>query len=384
MSRVVAIGIFLLSLTSWPVAIVLNKLNILKSERAVLLAGALYIGVVLVATLFLFRRNFRKVDPFMYAFSLFCVDATSSFFNALESDGYLKVPQLSNVSSVEPYLETAHGIMTSYWNGIVHFILCLASVALYTNRDSHREVILYWAGSLLNSMVVLLPACATGNIGIKASTLFNLLYVVLPVVVIFYYIEKRPFQARTFVKYETILKRPVALLFLAYYLAAIVLAVSRGLTVLGGRTSGITFLNKYEPYLKDPSGFPKFQALTYEYLFVVYYLVAIYGLFNPGQHWMADWSLVHAGAAAQAQFSYISSSLHRLTPRDYQSPRTGTPAIVFWTVNLALFIVPHLFAWWCQRDPENFGRTYTVDLATPVQTYTVSSSRRTVRSSKAE
>uniref|UniRef100_A0A0B7AHF0 EXPERA domain-containing protein n=1 Tax=Arion vulgaris TaxID=1028688 RepID=A0A0B7AHF0_9EUPU len=384
MTKAVAIGIFLLSLTSWPITIILSKLNILKSERTTILGGITYIGVVLVAIFLLFRRYFRKVDPLMYAFSLFCLDAACSFGTALELDGYISFQKLSNISSVEPYLQTAHGTMITYWNGTAHFILCIAAIALYTNRDSHREVSLYWAGSLLNSMVVLLPAIVTGDNEVTIPTLFNLIYLVLPLIVLLYYIDKRPIQARTFLKSKPIWKRLIDLLFLAYYLSAIGLAVFRGLTVLGGRISRTNYLDVYEPYLKDSSHFPRFQAITYEYVFVVYYLVAAYGLINPGQHWMADWSLVHAGAAAQAQFSYISGSLHRLTSKANHSPKSGTAAIVFWTINLVLFVVPHLFAWRCQRDPENFGRTYTVDLATPVQTYTLSSSRRPVKTSKAE
>jgi hypothetical protein len=348
------------------------------------LGGVIYIAVVLLAIILLFRRYFRKVDPLMYVFSIFCLDAVCSFGMALELDGYFKFSKLSNLSSVEPYLETAHGTMISYWNGTAHYLLCLAAIALYTNRDSHREVTLYWAGSLLNSMIVLLPGCVTGDKTVTIPTLFNLIYLVLPLVVIFYYIDRRPFQARTFIKYQPIWKRPVDLLFLGYYIAAILLAVYKGVIVVGGLVSKTNCLDVYEPYLKDPSSFPKFQALAYEYLFVVYYLVAIYGLVNPGQHWMSDWSLVHAGAAAQAQFSYMSGSVHRLTPKAYLSPKAGTPAIVFWSVNLTLFIVPHLFAWWCQRDPENYGRTYTVDLATPVQTYTINTSRRSAKASKGE
>ena len=37
------------------------------------------------------------------------------------------------------------------------------------------------------------------------------------------------------------------------------------------------------------------------FYFVPYYGMAIYGLLNPGQHWMVDWSLLHAGAAAQVK-----------------------------------------------------------------------------------
>lgn len=91
--------------------------------------------------------------------------------------------------------------------------------------------------------------------------------------------------------------------------------------------------------------------LTYFWYFVPYYAMAIYGLLNHGKTWMVDWSLIHAGAAAQAQFSHIGSSLYsingsQLLPADNFH--------VFWLINMSLAIVPQLFAIQCLVNEKLF------------------------------
>lgn len=39
--------------------------------------------------------------------------------------------------------------------------------------------------------------------------------------------------------------------------------------------------------------------IMYGYIFVTFYLSAVYGLLCPGQLWLTDVSLIHAGAAAE-------------------------------------------------------------------------------------
>lgn len=92
------------------------------------------------------------------------------------------------------------------------------------------------------------------------------------------------------------------------------------------------YMNHYEPYLKDPSAYPKVQvclpslyvcqvqvclpcasAFSEAYICAPqmlvsmmysapYYVIALYGLMVPGCEWMPDLTLVHSGALAQVRF----------------------------------------------------------------------------------
>ncbi|KAH9515268.1 hypothetical protein Btru_014030 [Bulinus truncatus] len=68
-----------------------------------------------------------------------------------------------------------------------------------------------------------------------------------------------------------------------------------------------------------------------------------------------------------AQFSYIAGSLHHHTGKALQAPVVGQPALIFWCINIALVVMPQLFAWWCRLDAEHFGRSFTVELSTPIK-----------------
>lgn len=96
--------------------------------------------------------------------------------------------------------------------------------------------------------------------------------------------------------------------------------------------------------------FSFFQALCYYYYFIPFYVAGLCALIYPGQFWIKDWSLIHAGASIQAQLVYICSSLKWRTEASYQVPDTVEARTIFWTVNLSLVIVPHLFALYCHRD----------------------------------
>ncbi|GFN90596.1 transmembrane 6 superfamily member 1 [Plakobranchus ocellatus] len=342
-AKYVVLGVSIMSLLSWPILVALDRLNIFKSERSALLAGLALILVALLLTILLFRRFFKRVDPFVYIFSLLCYDALPGLVLVLELDGYIPSFNATTLATgVEPLMKTSHGVVSTYWNGTAHLILYLAAIALYVRRDSHREVTLFWAGSLLNMYVVLMPALVTQTPNDKSAIYLNAPIIVLPILAIGYYMHRRPVQARSFLEAPKIWKRPVDLLFFMYFLLSATFVVFRGMAVLGGKTPSMKdYLKDYEPYLKDSQSFPKFQ------------------------HWMADWSLVHGGAAAQAQFTYIAGALNKRTSANMRPAMTGVPGLAFWSINILMLVVPQLFALWCLRDPENHGRTYTVDLATP-------------------
>lgn len=87
-----------------------------------------------------------------------------------------------------------------------------------------------------------------------------------------------------------------------------------------------TYMYQYEPYLKDPVGFPRVmvslekhmqpppsqwvvglslrtcwspQMLMYFFYAIPLLIVFIYGLTTPGCGWMLDWTIFFAGAMAQ-------------------------------------------------------------------------------------
>ncbi|GFO47835.1 transmembrane 6 superfamily member 1 [Plakobranchus ocellatus] len=280
---------------------------------------------------------------------------------ALQIDGYISNFIGFYFAEGEPYLNTAHGTVINYWDGTVHFFLYLAMIVLFCNRLSYREVGLYWAGSLLNSMVVLLLGAVTGNHPIKLSIFVNTPYLLLPIITSVKLLHERPPQARSFLQFPNIFKRPVDFLFLLYFGAALCISIYRALAAMGGNYSSMKlYVKDYDPYLRDPTNFPFIQVSSYAYFFVTYYLFAIYGLLCPGQHWMADWSLIHAGAAAQGQMTYILGARHHHTNWAFRFDTSGPEASIFYGINLTLLLVPQLFAIWCLCDVEKFGRSNTV------------------------
>ncbi|CAG5132466.1 unnamed protein product [Candidula unifasciata] len=358
----VPIAVFLFSQTSWLVSFSLSRLGLLTDQFAVFVAGVICLVLLIGGPLLLFRRYFKRVDPLMCVFSAFTWSCMIDLSIGLELDGFISNFMGFYFVEGEPYLMTAHGAAIDYWDGIVHFALYLTMITLYCKKKSYREVGLYWVGTMLDSMIVLLQGGTAGNHPFKLSIMLNIPYVLLPLLAAFKFLHDRPSQAETSEKVQISKKHPLDLLFIIYFIAAIFIAVFRTMAVLGGTAESMKeYLQVYEPYLLDPTNFPKFQIITYGYFFFTYYLSAVYGLLHPGQQWMTDWSLIHAGAAAQAQFSYMFGACHHLTPKAFQCPRAGVPALVFWTVNLTLFVVPHLFAWWCLQNTNRFGRTQIIE-----------------------
>ncbi|PVD20201.1 hypothetical protein C0Q70_20697 [Pomacea canaliculata] len=359
------------SLTSLPIAFVLNKINLMKDHRFVFAAGVLCLAAAAIVPALVLRRRYRNVDWIMYVFGLFCWTGIVDLFIGLELNGFVSNFMGFYLLEGEPYLNTSHGMFINYWDGTVQYALQLSSIALFCLQASYREVGLYWCGSIINSMLVLLPGAVLGKSGVRWSYLLNVPYALLPVFIAFKFIKGRPLQARSYLRvpWETFLQIPYYAKNMSFLQA-----------VLGANISCMeTYLKKYEPYLTDPSAFPKAQMLVNMYYFVFYYVCAMDGLINPGHLWMSDWAIIHAGAAAQSQFVHMASSIHSRTPTELRAPVGGVAGGVFWGVNLLLLVVPQLFALRCWRDPDNCGRTYTTDIAQPIGQTTFRHSYRTPR-----
>ena len=66
-AKYVVLGVSLMSLLSWPIFVVIDKLNLFKSESSAALAGFAIIAIALLLFILLFRRYFKRVDPFVYS-----------------------------------------------------------------------------------------------------------------------------------------------------------------------------------------------------------------------------------------------------------------------------------------------------------------------------
>ncbi|BFY97690.1 hypothetical protein BsWGS_00730 [Bradybaena similaris] len=186
----------------------------------------------------------------------------------LELDGFISNFMRFYLADGEPYLMTAHGAAINYWDGIIHFVLYLTMIILYTKRKSYRVVGLYWIGTVLNSMIVLLQGATAGNHPIKLSIMLNTPYAVLPLLAAFKFLHDRPHHVQYHEKVQGSKKHPVDLLFMIYFIVAIFFAVFRCMAVLGGTAETMKeYVKIFEPYLLDPTNFPKFQAITYGYFF---------------------------------------------------------------------------------------------------------------------
>ncbi|NWI49297.1 TM6S2 protein, partial [Calyptomena viridis] len=280
---------------------------------------------------------------------------------ALEEDGFISGFMEVYVREGEPYLRTAHGIMICYWDGIVHYGLYLTMIGAIGHRKNYRNLGLFWLGSLMMSIVVFLLGNMIGKYSteLSPSFLLNLPYILILVwagVRLFQQPKELPWLSPEKVAEEqrkALYQRPQDVLLVLVLLLTAAFTFFRGMVVLDCPSdSCFEYIYQHEPYLRDPVAYPKVQMLIYMFYALPFFLLCIYGLVLPGCSWLPDWSLVFAGAMAQAQFSHLGSSLHVRTPFPYQ-----TPDDVLWSFllsNILYALGPQLLVLRCLRCPAFF------------------------------
>ncbi|KAG7214683.1 hypothetical protein INR49_010575 [Caranx melampygus] len=150
-----------------------------------------------------------------------------------------------------------------------------------------------------------------------------------------------------------LLSRPLDLLLSLLLVGAMALSVFRGFVVLDCPMDAcFTYIYQYEPYLKDPVGFPRVMMLVHLFYALPLLTVLIYGLRTPGCSWMLDWTIFLAGAMAQTQWCHIGASLHSRTPFTYRVPADKWWAVI--TLNVLLAAAPALLALRCYISPAYF------------------------------
>ncbi|CAL8245165.1 unnamed protein product [Lota lota] len=353
-------GVFLLSLMSIPISFLLNALVYKCSIEAVFFAGCTTVLILAISARFLLKRK-TPADPLFYVYAVYAFLSVVNLIIGLEQDNIIDGFMTFYLKEAKPHINTAYGHMISYWDGCVHYLMYLLMVAAITWGGSYRAIGLYWVGSFLMRAIVYILGNAVGKYGTHVGPLFllHISYVLVSVWACFR-IFRQPSTLEIQVKLniqlmqrQSVLQRPLDIVFIIYLILATAFCIFRGLVVLDCSCEWCQeYAQKYEPYLKDPSAYPKIQMLVGMLYSGPYYIIALYGLVVPGCEWMPDLTLVHSGALAQAQFSHIGASLHTRTPFSYRVPATSQ--LVFLLVNLLYALLPQALCYRCTTRPEHF------------------------------
>ncbi|KAM4744260.1 transmembrane 6 superfamily member 1-like isoform 1-T1 [Anableps anableps] len=361
MSASAGTGVFMLSLMSIPFCYLFNSLIYNNSAEAFFFAGCTAVLILTISVRFMLKKK-APVDPLFYVYAVLAFLSVVNLIIGLEQDNVIDGFVTFYLKEAEPHINTAHGHMISYWDGCVHYLMYLLMIAAITWGDSYRAIGLYWVGSFLMRTMVYILGNGVGKYGTQVSPLFvlHMLYISVSVWACFRIFSQpsthnAPLTSIQEAQQTNLLHRPLDLLFIVYLIPALAFCVFRGLVVLDCSSTWCEdYTQQFEPYLKDPSAYPKVQMLVSMLYSGPYYIVTLYGLLVPGCEWVPDLTLVHSGALAQAQFSHIGASLHTRTPFSYRVPADSQ--LVFLLVNVLYALVPHALCYRCCTQPAFFLR----------------------------
>ncbi|XP_066557565.1 transmembrane 6 superfamily member 1 [Amia ocellicauda] len=352
-------GVFVLTLLSIPITYLFNFLIHTNSTGAVIVAVALILLVIAVLARILLKRSAPK-DPLFYVYAVLAFMSVVNLIIGLEQDGIIDGFMTFYLKEGEPYMNTAHGHMICYWDGCAHYLMYLVMVAAITWGESYRAMGLYWMGSFLMRLIVYIPGNVVGKYGtqLRPSFIMNAPHIIVSVWACFRIASQPPAREASPMGIQEdhrkrLVQRPLDLLFTLYLIPATAFCIFRGLVVLDCPAEMCQkYVQDYEPYLRDPTAYPRIQMLVNMLYSVPYYTVTLYGLVVPGCSWIPDLALVHAGAVAQAQFAHIGASLHTRTPFTYRVPEEAKALFLF--INILYGAVPQLFSYRCISSPEFF------------------------------
>ncbi|KAK3097685.1 hypothetical protein FSP39_012094 [Pinctada imbricata] len=299
--------VLLTSLLALPIMYSVNLVpNLSAHPLSIFIVGSVVLAFIFLIP-FLYERKYPRKKGSMYSvWSIFTFAALVDITIALENEGIAHNFMIFYMLGGEPYLKTSHGTMINFFDGILHFTMNVIILRAIDRGESYRNVGLYWAGSIVNSVIVLFLGAVIGHFGVKWSVLLNVPYLTVPIYVAFRLLQEQRW---------------------AYMKAAL------------GCVETVTklFIKNYEPYLVDPVAFPKVQG----------------------------------------QFALMGAQLHHSTSSASMLPSTREARVVFWVVNLALMLIPQLFAFYC------YQQSYDSPVKSPVKAgleadedYTISSPNR--------
>ncbi|XP_037106288.1 transmembrane 6 superfamily member 2 [Syngnathus acus] len=354
--------VFLFSFSALGILYCMNAVPALQEPYVILVIGIAVLVLVFIFYLLITRGNPPK-DVLFFVFAEFSFTCIIDLTSALEYDGVISGFMEFYRKTGEPYLGTAYAIMMCYWDGIAHFIMYLVMIGRIVDRKGYRTLGLFWAGSLCANMSVFITGIVAGKYGAEIRPAFwlNFLFLAMPAwgaVTLFARPKDRPLIGGYNAQQAQSMKliwRPLDMMLVLLLLAAMAFTVLRGLVALDSPLGVCSlYVKHYEPYLRDPAGYPRVMMLHLFFYGLPLLAAFVYGLLKPGCTWMPDWTVYFSGAMIQCQWAHIGGSLHNHTKTPFRIQND-----VFWPVlaaNVLYAITPLLVALRVRSNPYFFLR----------------------------
>ena len=196
----------------------------------------------------------------------------------------------------------------------------------HEKQEQFRPVYLFWAGDIINSLLVLVPGAAIGSSSheLTFSTLLNIPYIAIPV----WFAVKtlRSPRARDHLVAPRAIHAFFDVAFVVFLSAFVVISVLRFAVAANSNWEhAVYWQSQFEPLLTDPTGFFRVQSFIYFYYLAPAAIVFIYALFVGGSHaCIRDVVYLFAGACAQSQFAALRCAAH---PGTLEAHRADTKVV---------------------------------------------------------
>jgi len=237
------------------------------------------------------------------------------------------------MESGEEYFKSSWGVSCLLYDGLVHFVLQVILACRSLRGKPCGAYGLFWAGSIINSMPVLLLGAATGHFsgGIKPSTALNAPYIAVPIAFLAIQMSQQASgsSASQRAPQGKCSWAPKDVIIITGHVVVILLHIWRAMVVLGcqlpaagGWVHHVEAHLAMDPVTRSSSfGFIRVQALQFFFYFVPWHAwAASCQLRSVGvDRTVAACSMVVFGAYAQAQVTWICTGVMRWdSPVDFE------------------------------------------------------------------
>lgn len=275
----------------------------------------------------------------------------------------------------EEYFRSAYGFSAMLWDGTFQFAMQFVLTFLLLTRRSHNRaefhyIGLVWAGSIINSMGPLLIGAAIGpySAELKLATWFNAPYVLFPVSVVVWLMQRRHAVSECKVSNRS----PLDFLIICFHLVMPAIHIVRVMTVLKSRTPIVHWWTTYvEPVwgnigdvddLQDYS-FLSAQVMQFAWWFIPFHMYFTYELVQRTHTNMrraggveVDLSALVLGAYLQSTACLVGVSVLDVGSNGglvLRNGGTGWLSSEFWFVNVSTVVMSIVsFLSLCVSDDE--------------------------------